>query len=66
MKLTLSLTTPAAAIEFVKNAMHHKQETTTFKYIKFLESTKGKQEAAQAFHEIFTGLKNRNWGDFDA
>lgn len=64
MKLALSVTTTAAAIEFVKNAMLHKHESTTFRYVKFLESTKGKQEAAQAFHEAFTGLQKRDWDDF--
>lgn len=66
MKLALSVTTPAAALEFVKNAMLHKLESTTFRYVKFLESTKGKQEAAQAFHEAFTGLHRRSWDDFKA
>ncbi|KTC24335.1 hypothetical protein AO392_17370 [Pseudomonas putida] len=66
MKLALSVTTTAAAIEFVKNAMLHKHESTTFKYVKFLESTKGKQEVAQAFHEAFTGLRSRHWDNFSA
>lgn len=66
MKLALSVTTPAAAIEFVKNAMFHKHESTTFKYVKFLESTKGKQEASRAFNEAFTGLHLRNWNNFGA
>ncbi|WFS19908.1 site-specific integrase [Pseudomonas sp. 905_Psudmo1] len=64
MKLALGVTAPAAAIEFVKNAMFHKHESTTFRYVKFLESTKGKQEAAREFHEAFTGLKSRDWDDF--
>ena len=55
-----------AAIEFVKNAMLHKDEATTFKYIKFLEVTKGKQEAAAAFTAAFTGLRDRNWNEFHA
>lgn len=66
MKLALSVTTTAAAIEFVKSAMLHKHESTTFKYVKFLESTKGKEEVAQAFHEAFTGLRSRSWDDFNA
>lgn len=66
MKLALSVTTAASAIEFVKNAMLHKRESTTFTYVKFLDANKGKQEVAQAFHEIFTGLRKRNWDTFDA
>lgn len=66
MKLALRVTTAGAAIEFVKCAMLHKHEATTLRYIRFLEVTKGKQEAAAAFAEAFTGLRNRNWNDFDA
>ncbi|MNZ56276.1 Phage integrase family protein [compost metagenome] len=66
MKLSLGVTSTGAAIEFVKSAMHHKHESTTFRYVKFLESTKGKQEAAKAFNEAFTGLERRNWDDFQA
>ena len=63
MKLALSVTTAGAAIEFVKGAMLHKHEATTFTYVKFLETNKGKQEAARAFHEAFTGLRVRSWDD---
>ncbi len=66
MKLALSVTTAAAAIEFVKSAMLHKHESSTFTYIKFLEANKGKQVVAQAFHEAFTGLRKRSWDSFDA
>ena len=66
MKLALSVTTVAAAIEFVKNAMLHKYEATTFTYVKFLEYSKGKEEAAAAFSEAFTGLRNRDWDHFNA
>lgn len=65
MKLALDVATPAAALEFVKGVMLHKHESTTFTYIKFLEVTKGKQEAARAFNQVFTGICNRNWGRFD-
>lgn len=66
MKLALSVTTVGAAIEFVKNAMFHKYESTTFRYVKFLENNRGKQEAAEAFSRAFTGLNSRSWDDFDA
>lgn len=66
MKLALSVTTVAAAIEFVKNAMLHKYESTTFTYVKFLEYSKGKEEAAAAFSEAFTGLRSRDWNYFNA
>jgi integrase len=66
MKLALSVTSPAAAIAFVRSAMFHKHEATTFRYVQFLECAKGKQEAAQAFHEAFTGLCRRDWNKADA
>lgn len=65
MKSALQVTTPSAAIAFVRSAMFHKHESTTFRYVQFLEVTKGKQEAAQAFHESFTGLFNRDWDEAD-
>lgn len=66
MKLALSVTTAGAAIEFVKGAMLHKHEASTFTYVRFLETTKGKQEAARAFHEAFTGLRVRSWDGLHA
>ncbi|BBU43329.1 transposase [Pseudomonas putida] len=64
MKLALKVAPTGAAIEFVRNAMFHKHESTTFRYVKFIESTKGKQEAAKAFHEAFSGLHERKWKEF--
>lgn len=66
MKLALEVTTVAGAIEFVKSAMLHKDESSTLRYVKFLEVTKGKQAAAAAYNEMFTGLYGRNWDEFDA
>lgn len=65
MKSVLQVAPPSAAIAFVRSAMFHKHESTTFRYVQFLEVTKGKQEAAQAFHEVFTGLLNRDWDEAD-
>jgi len=48
-----------AAIEFVKRAMHHKNESTTFGYITFIEQTEAKIEVANAFTEAFLGLQTR-------
>lgn len=63
MKLSLNAAPVGAAIEFVKACMFHKNDSTTFRYVKFLECTKGKQEAARAFHEAFSGLHGRDWND---
>jgi integrase len=64
MKLSLSVSSTGASIEFVKNAMLHKHEASTFTYVKFLENTEGKQQAAAAFNQAFTGIKRRIWDDF--
>lgn len=66
MKLALGATSVGGAIEFVKNAMLHKYEATTFRYVRLLENSKGKQEAAEAFSRAFTGLRHRNWDQFNA
>lgn len=61
MKLALEVTSASGAIEFVRAAMLHKNESTTLRYIKFLEVSKGKQQAAEAFNRVFTGLGARDW-----
>ena len=61
-----SCTDTAEAIGIVRDAMLHKDERTTFGYIKFLENTRAKKQAAADFNEAFTGLGNRNWNDADA
>jgi integrase len=59
MSICLQTSTVKASIEFVKGAMHHKHEATTFHYIKFIEHTKAKVEVANAFTEAFLGISNR-------
>lgn len=59
MKLCLEVMSVKAAIEYVKLAMHHKHEATTFGYITFVENTKEKIEIEKAFAESFLGLSTR-------
>lgn len=59
MKLCLGCMSVKAAIEFVKHAMLHKHEATTFGYITFVENTKEKIELDRAFTEAFLGLSTR-------
>ena len=59
MKLCLGCMPVKAAIEFVKHAMFHKHEATTFGYITFVENTKEKIELDKAFTEAFLGLSTR-------
>lgn len=64
MKLALGVMKTGEAIELVKSAMLHKHEAATFRYVKFLEDCKGKQEISAEFNRVFTGLVERNWDDF--
>lgn len=57
---------PAEAIGIVRDAMLHKNESTTYRYIKFRKATRAKQNAAIAFNEAFTGFRNRDWDSEDA
>ena len=66
MQLALSVTTEANALALVKGAMLHKDEATTFRYIRFLGMSKGKAEAAAAFTKVFTGLAGRDWNQLHA
>lgn len=59
MKLCLEVSSVKAAIEFVKNAMFHKREATTFGYVTFIEKTKESIAIEKAFAESFMGLSTR-------
>lgn len=61
MSITLSVAgvSVKTAIEFVRNAMLHKRESTTMRYITFIEHTKAKIEVANAFSEAFIGISRR-------
>lgn len=59
MKLCLEVSSVKAAIEFVKNAMFHKLEATTFGYVTFNEKTKESIAIEKAFAESFMGLSTR-------
>jgi integrase len=52
-----------AAIQFVRDAMLHKDEATTLRYIRFIELSKVKIEVAAAFSEAFIGISSRLRGD---
>ena len=59
MKLCLEISSVKAAIEFVKQAMLHKHEATTFGYVTFIEKSKISIEIENAFSENFMGLSTR-------
>ncbi|WP_455289447.1 site-specific integrase [Cupriavidus necator] len=47
------------AVAIVKDALLHRDEATTFRYIKFLQKASAKEAAANAFMAAFTGIVNR-------
>lgn len=47
------------AVAIVKDALLHRDEATTFRYIKFLQNASAKEAAANAFMAAFTGIVNR-------
>lgn len=57
-RIGLSVADPINTIELVRNAMLHKSEATTFKYIKFIQKEPIKEEVANAFTQAFLGLLN--------
>lgn len=59
MRILLPLGNLQAALEFVRNAMFHKEVSTTMTYIKFIEKTKGKMEVSNAYTQVFFGLATR-------
>lgn len=56
--IALSTTDPINAIALVRDALLHKDEATSLKYIKFSTQTPAKQAAANAFMRAFMGIKN--------
>ncbi|WP_218274539.1 site-specific integrase [Paraburkholderia piptadeniae] len=48
------------AVAIVKDALLHRDEATSFRYIRFLEKTSARQAAASAFMAAFTGIVNQS------
>ncbi|WP_082794343.1 tyrosine-type recombinase/integrase [Thauera humireducens] len=62
MSLCLKVANHKAALEFVRQAMLHKNASTTFRYIQFIEHTEAKIQVANAFTETFLCLKEKIQG----
>lgn len=56
MRVALDVMSVSEAIEFVKESCLHKDESTTMKYVKFIETSKTMKEASDAFTNAFMGL----------
>jgi integrase len=66
MQLLLNAGNKTSAIGIVRDAMLHKNESTTLGYITFLENTRSKMQFASEFNSAFTGLTKRDWNEIDA
>ncbi|MGY6153738.1 site-specific integrase [Paraburkholderia graminis] len=67
MEIALSSgASPAEAIDLVRKAMLHKDEKTSWTYIKFRKETRAKILLASEFHNLFTGIAGRDWTKHDA
>jgi len=63
MRVSLKFMPVADAIQFVREACLHRDESTTMKYIKFIEANKAMSEAADAFTSMFMGLARGSFGE---
>ena len=66
MEVALRVAGPKAAVAFVKDAMLHKDEKTTFLYVRFHEETPVKVAVANEFSAIFSGVVGRDWNQYCA
>lgn len=56
MRVALKFMPVGDAIQYVRESCLHKDESTTMKYIKFIEANKAMAEAADAFTSLFMGI----------
>lgn len=54
----IPITGPINCLEIVKQALLHKDEKTTLKYIKFVQQTPAKEHMANTFTKLFLGIQN--------
>ncbi len=66
ISMALSVTTAKAAVAFVRDAMLHKHERTTFLYLRFHQEAPIKAQIANGFSSRFSGVSNRDWKNFGA
>lgn len=66
MEVALRVAGTKAAVAFVKDVMLHKDEKTTFLYVRFHEQTPVKVAIANEFSAVFSGVVKRDWKQYDA
>lgn len=66
MELALRVTDEASAVAFVRDAMLHKDESVTLRYVRFNQQAPVKAAMANEFTTAFAGVANRDWSKFNA
>lgn len=66
MELALEVADASAAVAFVRDAMLHKDEVTTLRYVKFVQKAPVKARISKEFASVFSGVVNRDWNKFHA
>ncbi|MYM96871.1 tyrosine-type recombinase/integrase [Duganella vulcania] len=66
MELALRVTSQAAAVAFVRDAMLHKDEATTMRYVRFVQQAPVKALISNEFTVAFSGILNRDWNNYHA
>lgn len=66
MELALRGTKEQSAVAFVRDAMLHKDEATTLRYVRFIQEAPVKAMISNEFTSAFSGVLNRDWNKFDA
>jgi integrase len=66
MEVALRVAGTKAAVAFVRDAMLHKDEKTTFLYVRFREQAPVKAAVANEFSAVFSGVVNRDWKQYHA
>ncbi|WP_119153249.1 tyrosine-type recombinase/integrase [Caldimonas tepidiphila] len=66
MELAIDVANVASAVAFVRDAMLHKDEATTLRYVKFVQNAPVKALISKEFASVFSGVVKRDWNKFDA
>lgn len=66
MSVALEVASVKAAIAFVRDAMLHKHEAMTLRYVHFVKNTPVRIAISNEFAAVFSGVVRRNWNTFDA
>jgi hypothetical protein len=66
MELALGVADVKSAVAFVRDAMLHKHEATTLRYVHFVQKAPVKARISKEFAAVFSGVVNRNWNQFHA